>query len=81
MGNVEDVMERIDESRIPDPTSDNANIEFVVNYKFDGHNWGTSVWASTWEEAEMKVKAMGKGKVTGRLVRRIPAGDEPADGV
>lgn len=52
---------------------DNANKEFVCSYEFDGSNWTVTVWASTFEEAEMKLKAMGRGKVDGRLAERIPA--------
>jgi hypothetical protein len=53
---------------------DNANKEFVCSYEFDGSNWSVTVWASTFEEAEMKLKAMGRGTVEGRLVEKILAG-------
>ena len=42
---------------------ENASIEFGFSYEFDGITWAGHVWASTWEEAEMKVKAMGNGKI------------------
>lgn len=56
---------------------DNANKEFEFSYEFDGHKWAGSVWASTREEAEMKLKAMGKGKIDGVLMGTIPATSGP----
>ena len=52
-----------------------ANKPFVCSYKFDGSSWSVEVWASTHEEAEMKLKAIGRtGKVDGILGGKIPAG-------
>jgi hypothetical protein len=51
-----------------------ANKQFVCEYRFDGSKWSVEVWASTLEEAEMKLRAMGKGKVLGQLAATIPAG-------
>jgi hypothetical protein len=52
---------------------DNANKCFVCSYTFDGHKWGAEVWASTFEEAEMKLRAMASGTVDGILRGVIPA--------
>lgn len=51
-----------------------ANKEFVCTYKFDGSKWSLTIWASTYEEAEMKLKAVGRGRVDGILHGIIPAG-------
>lgn len=48
-------------------------IEFVCSYEFDGQQWSLTIFATTHEEAEMKLKAIGKGTVDGVLVERIPA--------
>jgi hypothetical protein len=52
----------------------NANKKFTCTYEFDGSTWGVEVWASTHEEAEMKLRAMGQGKVDGVVMGTIPAG-------
>jgi hypothetical protein len=49
-----------------------ANREFTCSYQFDGCDWCVHVWASTHEEAEMKLKAMGRGKVDGVVAGTIP---------
>jgi hypothetical protein len=51
----------------PNKRSDNANKEFVCTYNFDGSEWTLTIWAATREEAEMKLKAVGKGRVEGIL--------------
>ena len=48
-------------------------IEFVCSYEFDGKKWSLTIFATTYEEAEMKLKAIGKGRVDGVLRDRIPA--------
>lgn len=50
--------------------SDKADKEFQVAYEFNGCKWSSSVWATTWEEAEMKLKAMALGTIDGRIVGR-----------
>jgi hypothetical protein len=52
---------------------DNANRRFTCEYQFDGIRWGVDVWASTFEEAEMKLRAMASGKVLGPVHAIIPA--------
>jgi hypothetical protein len=54
--------------------SSNAKIRFAVEYEFDGMKWGTDVWASTLEEAEMKLRAMGGGTILGRMGGTVFAG-------
>jgi hypothetical protein len=55
--------------------ADNANKQFTCSYKFDDVMWGVTIWASTYEEAEMKLKAAGKGKVDGVIMAKTPAND------
>lgn len=53
--------------------ADNANKQFTCSYEFDGAQWCVDIWASTFEEAEMKLRAVGKGKVDGVVMGIIPA--------
>ena len=53
--------------------ADNANKEFSFSYKFDGSTWAGSVWASTREEAEMKLRAMANGTIDGIIMGEVPA--------
>lgn len=53
----------------------NARTKFSCSYEFDGTRWMIEVWASTWEEAEMKLRAVGTGSVDGVVVGEWPAGD------
>ena len=56
--------------------SQNASIHFTAEYEFDGLKWAIDgIYAATEEEAEMKLKAVGRGKILG-----IHAGIVPADG-
>jgi hypothetical protein len=55
--------------------ADNANKQFTCSYQFDGHKWSVEVWASTHEEAEMKLRAMATGKVDGRVVGIVPSNE------
>ena len=64
----------------------NASREFSAEYTFDGKRWCTSVWADTFEEAEMKLRAVGKGRIDGVVMEKILAsgrcttcGREPPD--
>jgi len=50
-----------------------ATTRFCFTYKFDGVEWMGDLYATTREEAEMKLKAMGRGRIDGRLVEIIPA--------
>ena len=52
---------------------DSANTEYAFSYEFDSHAWAGSLWASTWEEAEMKLKAIANGKIDGVLKGTVPA--------
>ncbi|HYE19235.1 MAG TPA: hypothetical protein VEA69_12365 [Tepidisphaeraceae bacterium] len=51
-----------------------ATIRFPFTYAFDGTQWIGEVYATTREEAEMKVRAMGSGTVDGPT-RRLVAED------
>lgn len=52
-----------------------ADKPFACSYKFDGVSWGLEVWASTHEEAEMKLKAIGRtGKVDGVAAGKMSVG-------
>ena len=50
-------------------------VEFVCSYEFDGQEWTLTLFATTHEEAEMKLRAIGKGSVDGVLIETIPADD------
>ena len=50
-------------------------IEFLCSYEFDGNQWSLTIFATTYEEAEMKLMAIGKGTVDGVLAETIPADD------
>lgn len=50
-----------------------ATVHFCFTYEFDGVQWIGEVYASTYEEAEMKIKAMGKGRIDGVVREIIPA--------
>ena len=45
--------------------------EFTCEYQFDGETWGVSIYASSWEEAEKKLKAVSSGKVLGPVGANI----------
>lgn len=59
---------------------DNANKRFTCSYEFDGGRWSVDVWASTFEEAEMKLRAMGRGTVDG-VVKSIFRADDAQEAV
>lgn len=49
--------------------------EYVVHYGYEGHQWGFVVKATSPEDAEARLKAIGAwGKVDGELVMTIPGG-------
>jgi hypothetical protein len=50
-----------------------ATTKFLFTYTFDGTRWGGEVFASTHEEAEMKIRAMGRGRIDGVAGGVIPA--------
>lgn len=47
---------------------------YVVDYLFNGHKYGTTVYATSWEEAQRHVAAIGRGKVVGELNLTIRVG-------
>jgi hypothetical protein len=55
-------------------TTDNANKEFTCSFEFNGSTWSVPIWASTFEEAEMKLRAAGEGRVDGVVKEKIFAG-------
>lgn len=50
-----------------------ANREFLFTYRFGGHEWGTSVFATDADEAKEKIKAVGMARYDGEMMMRIPA--------
>lgn len=42
--------------------------EWLCSYEFASKQWSVVIWASTREEAEMKLRAVGKGKVDGPVM-------------
>lgn len=50
-----------------------ASREFLFTYRFDGKEWGTSVFADDPAEAKEKVKAMALARYDGECMMKIPA--------
>lgn len=50
-----------------------ADREFLFTYRFDGKEWGTSVFANSPAEAKEKIKAVALARYDGELMARIPA--------
>jgi hypothetical protein len=50
-----------------------ANREFLFTYRFDGKEWGVSVFARNAAEAKEKIKAIALARYDGELAVRIPA--------
>src|SRR5690348_16928194 len=55
-------------------TNRTAAREFLFTYRFDGAEWGTSVFAADPAEAKEKIKAMALARYDGELMMRIPVG-------
>lgn len=66
-------MDAPQDDQSPHQRAKRANVHFCFTYEFDGVRWGGEVYASTMEEAEMKIKAMAKGKIDGVVGEIIPA--------
>jgi hypothetical protein len=47
--------------------------EYLFSYRFDGKEWGTTVFANSPAEAREKIKAQGMARYDGELEMRIPA--------
>ena len=45
---------------------------FICDYKFAGSSWSITLQATSYEEAEERLKEVSKGKVTGILKGEIP---------
>lgn len=50
-----------------------ADREYLFTYHFAGKSWGTSVFASSPQEAREKIKAVGMARYDGELFATIPA--------
>lgn len=50
----------------------NANKRFLCEFEFDGSRWGVDIYASTREEAEMKLRAVAGGEVLGPCGGVVP---------
>ncbi len=46
--------------------------EYLFTYRFDGTEWGTSVFARNPVEAKEKIKAMSLARYDGELMATIP---------
>lgn len=64
-----------DEDRQSRPTFDRVTVmrEYLFTYRFDGAEWGTSVFARDPAEAKEKIKAVALARYDGELHERIPA--------
>lgn len=47
--------------------------EFLFTYRFNGSEWGTSVFAKDAAQAQEKIKAMAFARYDGELKMRVPA--------
>lgn len=47
--------------------------EYLFTYRFDGKEWGTSVFADDPAQAREKIKVVGLARYDGELMARIPA--------
>jgi hypothetical protein len=53
---------------------DNNNFQkYLCDYTFNGSKWSIDIYAESWEQAEEKLIAIGKGVVIGDCVEEIPA--------
>jgi hypothetical protein len=50
-----------------------ARREFLFTYRFDGAEWGVSIFAKDAAEAREKIKAVALARYDGELHMRIPA--------
>lgn len=48
--------------------------EFLFNYRFNGHEWGITIYADSPDEAKEKIKAVALARYEGEMSMRIPAG-------
>lgn len=53
--------------------TDEATKEFLFTYRFDGVEWGISIFARDSAEAKEKIKAVALARYDGELRMRIPA--------
>lgn len=54
----------------PDPG--NASREFQFSYRYGGHDWGITIFASDPSEAREKIKAVGLARYDGEVALKIP---------
>jgi len=47
--------------------------EYLFSYRFDGKEWGTSLFAENEAQAREKIKAQGMARFDGELMGRTPA--------
>jgi hypothetical protein len=47
--------------------------KFLFNYRFDGAEWGITIFAANPSEAKEKIKAVALARYEGELEMRIPA--------
>lgn len=53
-------------------TSNEATREFLFNYRFDGAEWGITIFARDAAEAREKIKAVALARYQGEQHMRIP---------
>lgn len=54
-----------------DPIDHKRYVQFIFSYEFNGSKWDGTVWATTREEAEMKIRAMAGGQIIGSQVKNV----------
>lgn len=45
---------------------------YACEYEYQGHKWAAYIDAPSFEEAEARLRCLGRGKVLGELVATIP---------
>lgn len=48
---------------------------YLCEYPFNGKKYGFEIWATSEEDAEARLKAIGWGKVSGRRLARVSVAD------
>ena len=47
--------------------------KYCCEYRFNNQLWAVDLYATSWEEAKQKLKAISQGKVLGELGGELPA--------
>ena len=45
---------------------------YLASYSHDGGEWGIELQARDWADAQMRLRAIGRGRIDGELKLKIP---------